>query len=175
MLINDKWRGSLQDVRVVRNADVSSDHYLLVIKMTLRLRNAKIGTARNQRPDISKLRDTLMKEKLEFTLRNCFSILQDETTFTIDNFNTAIMKSAMETIGYSETCKSEWIFPVSWRTIEERRQLKKIALDLKSPSQKGNAVAQYREKDKLVKKSARRNKRQYVERLTTKAEAATEQ
>ena len=46
-IINGKWRGSLQDVRVMRNADVGNDHNLLVAKMTLQLSNAKIGMARN--------------------------------------------------------------------------------------------------------------------------------
>ena len=56
IIINSKWRGSLQDVWVMRNADIGSDHNLLVAKMTLKLIYAKIETARNQRPDISKLR-----------------------------------------------------------------------------------------------------------------------
>ena len=53
-------------------------------------------------------------------------------------------------------------------------QLKKKALDSKSPSLKERTLAQYREKDKHVKTSTRRDKRQYVERLTTEVEAAAE-
>ena len=58
--------------------------------------------------------------------------------------------------------------------MEERRQLKKKALDSKSPSLKERALAQYREKGKQVKTSARREKRQYVEILATETEAAIE-
>ena len=36
-------------------------------------------------------------------LRNGFSILQDETALTVDDFNTAMMESAKETIGYTKT------------------------------------------------------------------------
>ena len=143
----------------MRNADVGSDHNLLVAKMTLRLRNAKIGTARNQRQDISRLKDTLIKEKLNIMHRNCFSILQDETALTIDDSNTVMMESTKEIIGYTKTCKSEWISPDAWRTIEERRRLKKKALDSKSPSIKERAVAQYKEKDKHVRTSMRSDKR----------------
>ena len=50
----------------------------------------------------------------------------------------------------------------------------KKELDSKSPSLKESAVAQYREKDKQVKTSARRDKRQHVERMATEAEAAAE-
>ena len=96
-------------MRVIGNADVSSDHNLLMAMMTLKLRNVKIGMARNQRPDISK-QDTLIKEKFSITLRNSLSIHQDETALTIDDFNIAMMESAKETIGYTDR-KSEWIYP----------------------------------------------------------------
>ena len=172
IIINRKWRDSPQDVQVMRNADISSDHNLLVAKITLKLRNAKIGMARNQQQDISKLKDTLIKDNFSITLKNHFSILQDETVLTIDDFNTAMMESAKETIRYTKTYKTEWISPDTWRTIEESRQLKKKVLDSKSPSLKERAVTQNREKDKQVKTSARRDNRQYVERLATEVEAA---
>ena len=103
----------------MRNADIGSEHKLLVAKMTLVLRNAKIGMARNQRPDISKLKDTLIKEKLSIPLRNRFSILKDETAMTIDDFNTAMMESAKEIIGYTKTSKSEWISKDTYNRREE--------------------------------------------------------
>ena len=135
----------------MRNADVGSDHDMLVAKMTLKLRNKKIGKVKNQRMNISKLKDTHNKEKFNITLRNRISIPQDETAMTTDDFNTAMMESAKETIGYTKTCKFEWISPDTWRTIEEMRQLKKKAQDSKSPGLKERAVAQYREKDKQVR------------------------
>ena len=78
----------------MRNADVGSDRNLLVANMTLNLRNAKIGIARNQRPDTSRLKDTFIKEKISITHRNRFSILQEETALNIDDLNTAMMESA---------------------------------------------------------------------------------
>ena len=54
IIINSKWRGSLQYVRMMRNADVGSDNDMIVARMSLKLSNTKIGMARNQRPDISK-------------------------------------------------------------------------------------------------------------------------
>ena len=146
----------------MRNADIGSDHNLLVAKRTLKLRNAKIGMARNQRPDISKLKDTLIKEKFSITLWNYLSILQDETATTIDDFNTSMIESAKETIGYTKTWKCEWIYPDTWRTIEERRQLKKNAFDSKSlVSKRVQSLNAER------KTSARRDKRLHVERLAT--------
>jgi len=41
ILINRKWKSSLNDVRVYRNADADSDHYLLVANIKLKLKKYK--------------------------------------------------------------------------------------------------------------------------------------
>ena len=69
-------------------------------------------------------------------LRNRCSIHQDETALAIVDFNTAMMESAKEKIGYTKNCKSELIYSGTWRRIGERRQLRKRALDSKSSSLK---------------------------------------
>ena len=150
IIINGKWRGSLQDVQVMRNADVGSDHNVLVAMMTLKLRNVKIGMARNQRPDVSKLQDTLIKQKFSIMLRNRFSILQDETALTVDDFNTAMMESPKETIGYTDTCKYEWISSDIWITIEERILLKKKTLDSKSQRESSRSIQRERQTSKDI-------------------------
>ena len=133
IIINGKWRGSLLDVRVMRNAVVGCDHNLLVARITLKLRNSKNGMARNQRPDISRLKDTLIKEKFRITPRSRICILQDNVDLTIDDLNIAMMESVLGTIGYTKTCKSDWISPDTWRSVKEIRQFKKKASDSKSP------------------------------------------
>lgn len=52
IIINIKWRHSLQHVQVKRGADVGSNHHLLVAKLKLKLRTTKIGQNRNQRLDM---------------------------------------------------------------------------------------------------------------------------
>ena len=175
IIINGKWRRSLQDVRVMRHADVGSDHNLLVAKLTLKLRKAKIGNSRGQRLYIAKLKDQASKEDFSIALRNRFSILQDETALTIDSFNKTMTEVAEATLGYRRSTKSEWISEDTWKAIEGRRRLKKRLLDAKSPRLKERAAAQYREKDRQVKTSARKDKRQFTERLAQAAEVAAEQ
>jgi hypothetical protein len=82
---------------------------------------------------------------------------------TIDSFNKAMKEAAEETIGYRKSTKTEWISNDTWKTIEERRQIKKKLLDTKSPRLKEQVSIQYREKDREVKNSARQDKRQYIE------------
>ena len=85
IIINGKWRHSLQDVRVMRHADIGSDHNLLVSKVKLKLRNAKIGSTIKKRVAIKNLNDPATKQYFCFSLRNRFSTLQNETAMTIDS------------------------------------------------------------------------------------------
>ncbi|XP_061164954.1 craniofacial development protein 2-like [Saccostrea echinata] len=132
ILINSKWRHSLQDVRAMRHADIGSDHNLVIAKICLKLRKAKIGTSNSKRFDVSKLKDP------------------------------------------SRHAKSERLSKDTWTTIEERKQLKKNLIDAKSPRLKDRAAALYRKKDKEVKKSARRDRRYYMEQLAEEAQEAAE-
>jgi hypothetical protein len=91
---------------------------------------------------------------------------------TTDSFNKAMKEVSAETIGYKKT---EWISNDTWKTIEERRQIKKKLLDTKSPRLKEQVSSQYREKDREVTNSARHDKRQYKEQLVEGAERAAEQ
>lgn len=55
IMINSKWRHSLQDVRAMRHADI--DHNLVTAKIRLKFRKAKIGTNNSKRFDVTKLKD----------------------------------------------------------------------------------------------------------------------
>ena len=155
--------------------DVGSDHNLFVARMTLNLRNAKIGMPRSQRPDIEKAEGHTHQGVAQHHAQESLQHPRGESALTIDDLNTALMESVKETIGCTKIHGSEWIPPDTWRTIEEKKQLKKQKiLDSKSPSLKERAVAQYRAKDKQIRTSARRDKRRYMERLATEAEAAAE-
>ena len=57
ILINGKWRRSLQDVRTKRHADSGSDHSLVVAVLALKLRRAKVGEKRQKRFNIERLTD----------------------------------------------------------------------------------------------------------------------
>ena len=57
ILVNGKWRRSLQDVKTRRLADVGSDHNLLIGKLALKLRKAKTGEKKKERFDTTKLQN----------------------------------------------------------------------------------------------------------------------
>lgn len=107
IMINSKWGHSLQDVLAMRHADIGSDHNLVSAKIRLKLRKAKIGTNNSKRFDVTKLKDPVVREEFNITLRNRYSALRDETAITIDQFHQAMNDAATEAIGYKKSTKSE--------------------------------------------------------------------
>jgi len=172
IMINGKWRHSLQDVQAMRHADVGSDHNLVVAKVLLKLRKAAIGTDTKRRFDVQKLKNPRVREEFNIALQNRFSVLQDEPDVTINQFHQALNDSAAEIIGHRKSVKAVWLTDDTWSIIEERKQAEKKLLDIKSPKLRERAATLFREKDKEVKTSARRDKRRYTERLSGEAQAA---
>lgn len=80
ILINKKWRTSLQYVRVRREPDIRSDYYLLnrKIKLKLILRNSKIKSERHVF-DAHKLTDknTCIRKDFSLELKNRFAALRN--------------------------------------------------------------------------------------------------
>ena len=60
----------------------------------------------------------------------------------------------------------------SWKEIEERRKLKKKIDDAKSERLRKRWQEEYRKKDKLVKRSLRRDKREWANDIAKEAEGA---
>ena len=96
ILINGRWRSSLQDVRACRGADVGSDHTLLVAVVSLKLRRARRGQKRGQQFDISKLRDDQIRQAFRRELRNRFQISGEEQEMNIDSFNLIRLSKQLE-------------------------------------------------------------------------------
>ena len=66
----------------------------------------------------------------------------------------------------------QWITPETWRKINERREAKDNLLNAKSPRLTRRAKEECKIKDKEVKRSARRDKRVFVEESANEAETA---
>lgn len=78
----------------------SADHNLVTAKIRLKFRNAKIGTNNSKRFDVTKLKDPVVREEFNITLRNRYSALRDKTAITIDKFHQAMNDAATEAISY---------------------------------------------------------------------------
>ena len=82
------------------------------------------------------------------------------------------MRTSIECIGYKKKARKEWITDNTRKSIEERKKLKTKILETKSLRLKERISKEYREKDKEIKTSARRDKRNHIEKLAEKAEEA---
>ncbi|KAI4896154.1 hypothetical protein NFI96_009623 [Prochilodus magdalenae] len=89
-----------------------------------------------------------------------------------DLVRTVYQKSSETSLGLRETKKKEWITPETWKAIEERRDLKKKVASTRSERLQEKFKLQYREMNQKVKRSARTDKRAYLNNLASEAEEA---
>ena len=86
---------------------------------------------------------------------------------------TAYTETALKVLGRRKKKFKSWISTESWREIEERRRLKRKMSDARSERLKNKAQNDYREKDNEVKRSLRKDKRDWINGVAQEAEDAT--
>ncbi|KAI4885603.1 hypothetical protein NFI96_005381 [Prochilodus magdalenae] len=182
LMINGTWRRSLLDVRVRRGADVGSDHHLVVADIKMKLRSTRHKSTAHRRFDVGRLQDPKLKNAFILQVKNRFQALADMTdTCEADTeginqrwdlVRTVYQKSSETSLGLRETKKKEWITPETWKAIEERRDLKKKVASTRSERLQEKFKLQYREMNQKVKRSARTDKRAYLNNLASEAEEA---
>ena len=179
IIINGKWRRSLQDVRVCRGADIYSDHYLVTARIKLKLHKVVPESERRKQLDVTRLACPVTKQEFVLELRNRFSTLTDtseetdhDATNKWDTIKKIYVDVGTKLLGHKKKNHKEWLTPETWKKIEERKQLKIKMLSTKSARLQQQVQEAYKGKDKEVKKSARNDKRSYVEGLAADAESA---
>ena len=166
--INQKWRRSLRDVKAIRGADASSDHHLMLGKLLLKLRSTR---GRNSEP----LYDS-GKNQFVLELNNRFQVLEDlpaDINALCDTVLETFLHTSEEILGHKRRERKEWISNTTWRLIEARRTEKHRMLN-GTEDQKAAAVEAYRERNREVKRSSRRDKREYTNSLAAEAQSAAE-
>ncbi|XP_049317745.1 uncharacterized protein LOC125780141, partial [Bactrocera dorsalis] len=155
--ISRKWRGSLMDTRNTRGADIASDHHLLIASVRL-----KVAAVSNSKKKMQKKFDV---EKLK-----------DESTCASDwkSIKQTFLKAAEYSIGFKEYKRKSWISDSTWWLINERREIKNQLNSAKTRSAKSALQNTYTKTDKLIKKSARTDKRIWSDNLARKAQEAAE-
>ena len=181
ILVNRKWIKSIRDTRTFRGADVGSDHNLLICNVKLCLKAVKKqGKSLRKVYNTDKLKDQQTRQEFTIKLKNRFRILEDlndddehvveKTWYRIkDNYN----KTAEEVLGFRKRDRKDWISDQTWQKIEERKKIKSKLNAAKSDRLKDKLKTDYTVKDKDIKKSAKQDKRKYVEDLAEKAQEAS--
>ena len=124
--VNQKFRRSLQDVRVRRGADVGSDHQLLIGKIKLNLRKSwnKSETRKNTFNTVL-LGDKRAQSEFKITLSNKYQALQElseEETLDChwERTKDIITSTCEKVLGQKKRQHKAWISAESLGKIEER-------------------------------------------------------
>ncbi|PVD22304.1 hypothetical protein C0Q70_18113 [Pomacea canaliculata] len=106
VIINRKWRSSLQDVRAYRGADIASDHTLVIATVSLKLRRSRGKQARQQRVDSGKLKNPATERAFAMEVKNRFQALGDQQEMTLDDFNRVLQESGEKILGFQRKRKN---------------------------------------------------------------------
>ena len=171
---------SLQDVRNLRGADAASDHHLVLGIFKVKLRAFKDTCDRpHVKFNTQRLKDKEIKEQFGITLWNKFEALTEITEETnIDDhwekLKETWTETCEETLGKKKYKMKEWISVDTEKLIEGRRNLTHKINSCNDTEEKRQLQTEYRDADKEVKKSTKKDKRDYQEGLATEAEEAAE-
>jgi hypothetical protein len=180
--ISQKFRRSLEDVRVKRGADVASDHHLVLATVKLRLKRHTQPASTRTRYNVDFLRDKGTQEQFRVAISNRFQVLQDlfedpdaDSETTWQHAKRLWVDTCEETLGKKTTQHKDWMTGVTLKKIEERKSKKAVLNNSRTRAAKAEAHREYMCAHKEVKKSIKADKREYVDSLARQAEEAAAQ
>lgn len=191
MAVRSNFKRSVQDVRAYRGADCSSDHNLVIAKTRLKLMRKGRRVEQVRRYETSKLAVPEIRKQFQLQLKNRFSCLsledgdgeirhEDEGAVVHESeveekwkkIRESYCETAKDVLGYRARKTKGWISSESWKAIEERKQLKQKSVGTRSERLRLKAQKEYRKKDIEVKRSLRKDKREWANNIAREAEDA---
>ena len=180
--ISCKFRRSWQDVRVMRGADVSSDHHLLMTTVKLRLKRFTTASSTRTKYNVGLLRDKDTQAAFQISLSNRFQPLQELIEVNETDIETQWehckklwQDTCEEVLGKKKTQHKEWISADTIHKLETRRERKTVLNDSRTRAAKARAQEEYTAVDREVKRSIKKDKRDYIDDLARQAETAAGQ
>ncbi|XP_065584387.1 uncharacterized protein LOC136043406 [Artemia franciscana] len=128
--------------------------------------------------DTDKLQDQKIRRDFCISVWNKFDALPVEANDSEsveekwEKIKSAYTTIAAEKLGFRKKPKERWISDITWKLIDERKTLKQAMLIDTTRCSELATKQIYKEKDKEVKKSARKDKRQFLEKKAALAEEA---
>ena len=84
-------------------------------------------------------------------------------------------ESCKEVLGKGERKLKVWLSTATWTLIKERKQMKQMVNRCKTVEEKKEHQAKHWQLNKAVKKSARKDKQNFINDLATQAEMAAQE
>ena len=179
--ISRKFRRSWQDVRVMRGADVSSDHHLLMTTVRLRLKRFTTANSTRTRYNVGLPKNKDTQAAFQISLSNMFQPLQelkedDETDFETQwEHCKKLWQDTCEEVLGKKTQHKEWISADTIHKLETRRERKTVLNNSRTRAAKVKTQEEYTAVDREVKRSIKKDKRDYIDDLARQAETAAGQ
>ena len=163
-----------------RGTDAASDHHLVVAELKTKLKAYNDQAGRPSHKFYEQcLKEKQKSEEFKIELRNKFSVLSLLPEETIEEQWHSLRETWKATcttaLGRKTKKHKEWITSVTCTLVTERKNLKDRINQTQDQEEKHELQAQYWEKNRQVKKSARKDKRSHTEELTSEAETAAGQ
>ena len=158
-IINKKFRRSCQDVRVMRGADLPSDHHLLVMTM-----KHATTTTPHTRYNVGLLRNREVKAQFQLKLSNRFQPLQeleDETNMEgmWEDTKKLWLDTCEEVLGRKKTQHKDWISADTLQRLEERKTKKaQLNMGRTRAAKATTAQEEYSAAEKEVKRSVKKDR-----------------
>nr|KAG5696704.1 hypothetical protein BaRGS_012073 [Batillaria attramentaria] len=178
--IGRKWRRSLLDVRAKRGADAASDHHLVIAAIKIKLKAYRDQADRpSHKYNVHSLKESVKTNAFRCELRNRFSALDTLPEETIEehwhDLRETWTATCREVLGKKTRQHKEWLTSDTWDLITERKRLKDLINHTDDQDDKRDLQAQYWDVNRQVKRSARNDKRNFINDLTEEAETAAGQ
>jgi len=176
--INGKFRRSLLDVRAFRGADANSDHYLLVGTLQLKLKSHQQNVTSRVKYDTNALKSTEVLDRFKLELTNRFETLSqvDEENESVEDswqqIKNTFNSTGQTVLGRKRKENKPWISQKTLDFIEKRRYTKQKVLA--NPESK-HFKDEYETLNKAIKKSAKKDKKDFIEDKAAEAELAANQ
>ena len=174
-----RWRSSLQNVRVLRWADLGSQHHLLMAKFRLKIAKVRKEERGRVRFEVSKLKDLQVRNAFKLALHKRFEGLQqlmEEEELPLDDEWRLIEQGYVETckqvLGRAKANRKEWISKETWQIIEPLKLARNTTNMVRTRKQKKDANKRFQELNREVKRRCRRDRGVYVESEAERAEEA---
>ena len=126
VLVNGNMKTSILDIRVMRGADVYSDHYLVKKRIRLKLARAEARKNVRERFDVSKLQSEAIRKRYNIERRNTFEALGDivEPEEEHDMILATYRDAGKKVLERSKKLSRPWMGSKTWEKIEERKEAK---------------------------------------------------
>lgn len=173
--ISRKWRGSLLDVRNKRGADIASDHHLVIATLQMKVAAIRKNKSSSRvKFDINKLKDPGVAKKYTETLESAMPSYITSPEYSWTKLEHLLVDTAVQSIGFKEKGRKEWMSEETWKLVEERKAAKSEINASKTRLARMTSQEKHSNLDRAVKKSARRDKRRWAENIAKDAQKAAE-